>query len=632
MPKDLPSSPPKSKCNPESIAMEEPLTLTFGIELEFVLRFDLADHVIDIDEILDQESDYDDADIDDEDFLIADAQRESARDQFFHALAEKGFPTSLASFFDPKVRGVDWEVDMDDSIRADGPLSGPQGVEYGYVGIELKSPALPYTAESLVKIREMCQLLGEFDISVNQSCGLHVHVGNERKGFPLETIKNLCVMTATFERELESLHPPHRIGNRYTRSIGSLFDGISPRDIRRMIKKAETIEDLIKLVQKGDKRHAYNLLHLKSPKDESPISLQTFEFRQHDATLDADAITKWVELTCGLVDKAHRFAVQDHLGVGEMDVYMTQMSSLPQLNITKVLKSLGLGDVASYYDRRGLHTHPRALWSWADPNQENTMAPYVRPRNRVFLDGQQIVRTIVNSNENRQRYERAFRVHETAMTPWVRPKTAMTPWVRPEDKVFLEGQPTVRTVMNSNDNGQRYEQAVRGYDAEIPNHDPRGVQLGVAGSEECAHDSRDSFDTASTKVQFFSLSMPVERLSISQPNGSWSRTMSSTLPIMTRSIPTTAEMYPLSRNELSGRPVSAPDMASYTAINSPIRKIPATLAARSRGVSALPLRLIFALGYIPKLGSLSRAVKPKWSALSVAPKSAKPWTASTSDW
>ena len=560
-------------------AMPEPLTLTFGIELEFVLRVDLKDHLTLLD---------DDDDDNDESY---EETMNSVRDHFFNLLTKR-FPrsTGLVDF------GV-WEVGTDESIEADGPPFGPQDVrrygDYDYIGIELRSPALPYTAESLVKIGEMCWLLGKFDILVNESCGLHVHVGNERKGFPLETIKNLCILTATFERELESLHPPHRIGNFFTESTGSLFDGISPRVIRRMIKKAETVSDLIQLVQKGEKRHAYNLLNL-----EFPMDLQTFEFRQHEAIIDADAITKWVELTCGLVDKAHQFAVQDHLGVG-MDVYINQMSSVPQLNIIKVLTSLGLEDVASYYDRRGLVTHPRALWSRADPNYEN------------------------------------------AMTAWVRPENAMTPWVRPENSVFLDGKQTVKTVVISKENRQRYEQAVGEYDAETPVHDPRGSELGAAGSEERAHDSSDCFDTASTKVPFFSWSMPVERLSTSQPIGPRSRTTSSTLPIMTRSIPTTAEIFSLSRKDLLGRAVSAPDMANYTALTSPIRKIrtpvsfnhtTATLAARSRGVSALPLRLICALGYIPKLASLSRAVKPTWSALSVAPKSTKQWTASTSDW
>ena len=196
---------------------------------------------------------------------------------------------------------------------------------------------------------------------------------------------------------------------------------------------------------------------------------------------------------------------------------------------------------------------------------------------------------------------------------------------------FLNGQQTVRTFMTSNDSRQRYEQAVGGYDTETLIRDPRGIELRVAGSEEWDHDSRDNFDTASTKVQYFSWSMPVERLSTSQPNGAITRSMSSTLP----------EILWLSCKDLFGRPLSAPDMASYTALSSPIRKAvppvsfnhnPATLAARSRRVSALTLRLIYALGYIPKLGSLSRAIKPTWSALTIAPKSTKTWTASTSDW
>ena len=593
--------------------MAEPLTLTFGVELEFVLRFDLEDQMDNI-----GTEDYDDKDL-----------AESARKYFCFALFEKGFPICFARGLDAwaiNIKGaikpdgplmssgldfdaLSWKVDRDGSITA--PQSGPQDLEYGYVGIELKSPALPYTTESLMKIRRMCRQLGKFDILVeescnsekigkfdilvNESCGLHVHVGNERKGFPLETMKNLCILTATFERELESLHPPHRIGNFYAFSIGSMFhNGISLPDIKRKIRNTETVGDLIDLVQKGVKQHAYNLLNLRSSDD-----IGTFEFRQHEATINADAITRWVELTCGLVNKAHRFAVQGHLNVGEMDAYIDRMNSIPHLSIIEIAKSLGLEDVASYYEGRGLHTHRRVLRSRAGSNNARTVTQSGRPEN------------------------------------------AMTPSVRPNNSVFLDGQQTVRTFMTSTDSRQRYEQAVEGYDAENLIRDARGIEFGVAGSEERAKDSHDDFDPASTKVQFFSWSMPVERLSTPQPNGAMTRNMSSTLPIMTRSLPTTAETFSSICKDLFGRPVSAPDMASYSALNSPIRKTrppvsfnprTATLAARSIGASALPLRLIYALGNIPKLGSLSRTVKPTWSAMTIGPKTRKTWTASTSDW
>ena len=387
--------------------MAEPLTLTFGVEMEFILRFDLKDYPEDgiyddldqevIDDILDELDQINPPlDRDDEHLAMASkAQEISARDDFSRTLAEKGFPTSLARDFNA------WTVTKDGSIKTydpftGQPLTGQQGDKYGYVGIELKSPALPYTLKSLMKIREMCQHLGELNILVNKSCGLHVHVGNERKGFPLDTMKNLCILTATFEPELESIHPPHRIRNHYTRSIGSVFhNGISLPDIRRMIRNAETVGDLIQLVQNGEKDHAYNLFHLQSSKKKSSKDLRTFEFRQHEATINADAITRWVELTCGLVGKAHRFAMQTDFNIREMDAYIDQMSLIPHLSIIELAEFLGLEDVASYYEGRGLHTHPRALRSRADSTHEKTMTPWIRLEN--------------------------------AMTPWVRPKTAIMP-------------------------------------------------------------------------------------------------------------------------------------------------------------------------------------------------------------
>lgn len=73
------------------------------------------------------------------------------------------------------------------------------------------------------------------------------------KGFPLETMKNLCILNTTFERGLETMHPPHRIENIHTNSAGVIFEGISPWDIRPLIKSIQTVSDLMRIVREGAK-------------------------------------------------------------------------------------------------------------------------------------------------------------------------------------------------------------------------------------------------------------------------------------------------------------------------------------------------------------------------------------------
>ncbi|KAI7283101.1 hypothetical protein KC345_g3094 [Hortaea werneckii] len=53
---------------------------------------------------------------------------------------------------------------------------------------------------------------GRFYPFVNGSCGLHAHVGNQKDGFPLQTVKNLLTVFALCERQIDMLHSIQRIG------------------------------------------------------------------------------------------------------------------------------------------------------------------------------------------------------------------------------------------------------------------------------------------------------------------------------------------------------------------------------------------------------------------------------------
>ncbi|KAI7553305.1 hypothetical protein KC331_g1329 [Hortaea werneckii] len=53
---------------------------------------------------------------------------------------------------------------------------------------------------------------GRFYPFVNSSCGLHVHVGNQQVGFPLQTVKNFLTVFALCERQIDMLNSAQRIG------------------------------------------------------------------------------------------------------------------------------------------------------------------------------------------------------------------------------------------------------------------------------------------------------------------------------------------------------------------------------------------------------------------------------------
>ncbi|KAK4549292.1 hypothetical protein LTR36_007751 [Oleoguttula mirabilis] len=59
---------------------------------------------------------------------------------------------------------------------------------------------------------ELPGISGPFSVLTNQSCGLHVHVGNEHRGFPLRTVKNVVSTYVANERAIDAMHATDRIG------------------------------------------------------------------------------------------------------------------------------------------------------------------------------------------------------------------------------------------------------------------------------------------------------------------------------------------------------------------------------------------------------------------------------------
>lgn len=324
----------------------QPLTLTFGVELEFVLRFDTVEYTFNRDES-------------GEGCIFP---PDSVREHVRSVLDKNGYLVfgEGESFDGPGPYYRKWDLGMDSSIDIPELWEPPEKAHVGYCPMELRSPALPYTTASLSQVEEVFRLLfATFDVMVNDSCGLHVHVGNEVKGFPLETLKIFGILTTTFERELESIHPPSRINNEHAKSTGALFSVMSSWDVGRIVKAARDAEELVIRLQNMEKGYAYNLLNLWQPK-------RTIEFRQHEATVNVDAIVKWVELACNLVEKAHEFAMKENHTLDQnslrryhLDDYLNDTYYLPNRNLHHVLANLGLGELAEYYSGRGLFTHTR---------------------------------------------------------------------------------------------------------------------------------------------------------------------------------------------------------------------------------------------------------------------------------
>ncbi|KAF7194568.1 hypothetical protein HII31_04074 [Pseudocercospora fuligena] len=66
-----------------------------------------------------------------------------------------------------------------------------------------------------------------YRLTVNQSCGLHVHIGNGNRFFPLTTVKNLLAISVANEKQIDSMHSRSRIDGR-TLQTGPMTSVTSP--------------------------------------------------------------------------------------------------------------------------------------------------------------------------------------------------------------------------------------------------------------------------------------------------------------------------------------------------------------------------------------------------------------------
>ena len=268
------------------------------------------------------------------------------REHIARLLTGEGFPAyNVAS----ERRTQEWMVTNDPSIVIqDGP-----SVKGGFLecDIEIKSPAMRFCRQALHRIRKVVELINRsFDTSLNDSCGFHVHIGNRKKSFPLQTLKHLCMLTAMFEHQLNSLHPAHRFGNLHAKGPSAVFRGQNPWATLMMIQECKTKGELVLLYADNEGRvdrcFAYNL----GPVVTSPN--KTIEFRQHEGTLDLAKIVKWIKVAARMVVAMHETSTEDLaklIGTCAFD---------PRYAIIDLLSWLGMENLIPYFSFN-LHEHRR---------------------------------------------------------------------------------------------------------------------------------------------------------------------------------------------------------------------------------------------------------------------------------
>ncbi|KXS98783.1 hypothetical protein AC578_9062 [Pseudocercospora eumusae] len=192
-----------------------------------------------------------------------------------------------------------------------------------------------------------------YRLVVNEQCGLHVHIGNGRKSFPLHTIKNVVAMHTANEKQIDGLHAvsrvdgrtlisgkllsvspswkhsynkpwsahfvdlEHAVRNGKAKIYGSSFPPAGQQypnvlfDERPELRKAVLSNDLPPPTRKSIPAQLDNLASYEphsydqNTSDHLRGKKLTIESRQHVGTLEPDEILSWTDVLLHLLQFAH---------------------------------------------------------------------------------------------------------------------------------------------------------------------------------------------------------------------------------------------------------------------------------------------------------------------------------------
>jgi hypothetical protein len=158
-----------------------------------------------------------------------------------------------------------WNAQADGSIRSDA----------GYRGVEFVSPVLK-GAEGIRQVLEVLRILREKGAKVNQSTGLHVHVGFDKSNQP--AVDKLVNLVANFEKAIyASTGTKSRETGNYCGSIRRHGDAANATRQARC--------------------NRYHVLNLATTRP-------TIEFRAFAGTLSDTKLVGYIQLCLGLVERA----------------------------------------------------------------------------------------------------------------------------------------------------------------------------------------------------------------------------------------------------------------------------------------------------------------------------------------
>lgn len=177
-----------------------------------------------------------------------------------------------------------WKLTTDASVH--GGVTGS--------GIELVSPPLT-GEEGLQQIERACAVLQECGMTINRSCGLHVHV--DARNLPIVALRKLAFLYAECEDVIDNLMTPSR------RGANAMFCNTMKNASWPRVAAAQTAQEIALNFGRGT---SGNQARYSKVNFTSMWRHGTVEFRQHSGTVFADKINAWVKTCLRMVNAAKR--------------------------------------------------------------------------------------------------------------------------------------------------------------------------------------------------------------------------------------------------------------------------------------------------------------------------------------
>jgi hypothetical protein len=173
-----------------------------------------------------------------------------------------------------------WKIVRDASIRH---YDGNCG--------ELVSPPL-YGKRGLNRLRKVVEAIAAIGATVNDSCGLHVHV--DARDLSPNQIIAVSQRYGMFEHRLDKFMAPERRNTDWAKRVGKNYHA----DIIRHIKFSSEIgQSFSRALSEIDRYRKVNITSFSRH--------GTIEFRQHEGTVDPDRILNWVQFCTNFVEEVY---------------------------------------------------------------------------------------------------------------------------------------------------------------------------------------------------------------------------------------------------------------------------------------------------------------------------------------